>query len=403
MIRITTIIITTFCWAVTAQAVTLFPAGAESKIMGIESSLESEGPPAVLYNPANLAVVNDKNYAEPYAELGMLGVNYKYEHPEYDPVSISVVSPVATLGYTNRLNNRLTFSAIFFPREGGDEVEIPAVPRKIGDSYVSLNVKNKKEVGDAGIGVGLRIIDGVSIGFSGIRTYESYETTANMIDNDNSLVEMKYRNNFNRVVYGARVHWSDYLIGTFSMRPEVIKNYRGYQKDATGTVTDPTVANYEAKAINVGFGGRFMNFIYGAEAINESWSNGSHIVSDGLSADNPSADLVDTTSTSISAGYKLSKTASEVRFGFANVPSHWGDGIDDGNIDNHVAGINFGQTDGVDRKVFTAGGKMRFKSLDMTTVVSRSVGSRLVEDGGDNVGFYYIDVTTVAASVKATF
>ena len=44
MIRITTIIITTFCWAVTAQAVTLFPAGAESKIMGIESSLESEGP-----------------------------------------------------------------------------------------------------------------------------------------------------------------------------------------------------------------------------------------------------------------------------------------------------------------------------------------------------------------------
>jgi hypothetical protein len=47
--------------SVPATAEDLFPAGPESKSMGLASSLQSEGPPAVLYNPANLFVVGEKN------------------------------------------------------------------------------------------------------------------------------------------------------------------------------------------------------------------------------------------------------------------------------------------------------------------------------------------------------
>src|SRR5690606_2067647 len=120
---------------------------------------------------------------------GMVSVNYSYEHPDFDPVAISVVSPVATVGYTNRLNQRLTFSAVIFPKESG-ETEIPALPRKVGTSVTPLAITNKSEVMETGVGIGLKVVDGISLGFSGIRTFESHHTTARIIGNDNNLIEM---------------------------------------------------------------------------------------------------------------------------------------------------------------------------------------------------------------------
>jgi hypothetical protein len=388
--------------SVPATAEDLFPAGPESKSMGLASSLQSEGPPAVLYNPANLFVVGEKNYAEPYAELGMISVAYSYEHPDFDPVSINVVSPVATVGYTNRLNERLTFSAVIFPKESG-ETQIPALPRKVGSSVTPLAISNKSEVIDAGVGVGLKVIDGISVGLSGTRTFESHQTRANLIGNDNNLIEMDYHNSFNRATYGTRFYLGDLIVATVSLRPELIKNYRGSQADVSGESSDPKVVNYEPETTSIGIGGRIDQFLYGAELSKERWGKGRGVLKDGIAADEPDADLDDTTNMAITGGFVLNKDGPQINASYASIPSPWGDGFDDGELANHIYGVDFGQLDGLDRRVLSVGGKLTFRELDLSAGFSQSQGTRLVEGQGDNVGYYKLNVFTASGAIRATF
>ena len=97
-----------------AVAVHLFPAGVESKSVGMASSLRAEGAPAVLYNPANLYLSKSKSAIDPYLELGMINVNYYYEHPQFDPVYVEVVSPTATVGYTHHFNDFVSAAGVVF-------------------------------------------------------------------------------------------------------------------------------------------------------------------------------------------------------------------------------------------------------------------------------------------------
>jgi hypothetical protein len=396
-------IVVASCVTATAvcQAAPLFPAGTESKAAGLESSLRSEGPPAVLYNPANLSLTG-KGRSEPYAELGLINVQYTYEHPEFDPVTIAVTSPTATLGYSAKPLTRLTVSGVVFPSKTG-KTEIPGLPRKVGSAVTAVDVTSEDQVIDVALGAAYKLAKSVSLGLSLVHTIESHTLHAALIGSESDLVETSYRNQFTRPVLGARFGLGPLVELSLAVKPALEKTYEGEHSAASQDgESGPKVVDFEPETVAIGVGTRFRRATLGVEAIHERWSKGRGIVRNAVTADEPDADLSDVTQLGLNASYRLAQGA-ELSAGYARIPTPWGDGRDDGLVDHHVYGVDFGQLNGVDRQVVSLGGSLKLRGYDTSLAIYRAQGERVVADGGDNVGYYSIGVTSVSGAVKASF
>ncbi len=386
-----------------ARAEPLFPAGAESKGAGIESGLLSVGPPAVLYNPANLTEGNaGQGSATPYAELGMINVDYSYEHPDFDPVVVNVTSPTATFGYSHALTGRLVASGVVFPSNNG-KTEIPGLPRKIGGSTMALEVENEDQVIDIGAGLAARLPHGFSLGASLVRTIEQHKTKANAAGNDNTMIDMEYGNQFTRPVVGARYAKSGVVASTLSYRPSLTKKFKGQQQLAADDApTAPKAQGFEPETISVGSQGTLQRFTAGIEAQRQRWAKGRTIYKDGIAADEPEADLRDVTLWSVTAGYAFTPTQI-LSLGYADLPTPWGAGNDDGIVDHHEHGADFGQLNAVSRRLYSLSGNWDAGVGQLAWTVFHSQGVREIGGQGDNVGYYSLGVTSVSGSLGKSF
>jgi hypothetical protein len=387
--------------AESAWSVTPFPAGAEAKTAGMGSSLISVGPPALLYNPANLHAGQPDDAAgrAPYAELGMIRARYSYEHPDFDPVAITVTSPTATLGYQQQVGP-VALGFVLFPTASG-KTEIPGLPRDVGGTMTALEVETDETAYEIAAGVSGHVGEHVSIGVSAQHIIEDRHLTARVIGNDEPLVDIDYKNQFTRPVAGVSAR-APMINGALSYRPALIKRYRGSQTTGGREEESPQVVDYDPAVINAGVGGAWHKVRAGVEMAHERWAPGSTVVKDGIASNSPDADLNNVTSVSVTAGYQLTPTAS-TGVGYARLPTPWGNGYDDGVLTNHLYGVDFGQLNGVDRQVLAVGGQWSVGSYGVAGSLSHARGERLVGSTGDNAGFYQLQLTTVSGSLSASF
>jgi hypothetical protein len=388
-------------------AETLFPAGTESKQTGLESAAASEGAPALLYNPANLRIrghgrASEPYVGEPYVEVGFVSVAYTYEHPDFDPVHVAITSPTATAGYAARLPYGLTAGLVIFP-ENASQTEIPGLPRKVGSEVIPLDVSTTDRVIDVGAGLSARLGGNVALGLAAVHSIEQHALTARLVDSDSHLIDMSYKGQFTRPVAGLRVVPNANLALGLALRPPLRREYQGSQVTAAEPDRQaPKVVNYDPTTVALGAEAHLDAFSVGVELSHQQWSKGRNVVKSGLYADDPKADLRDVTDYGVSAGYALPHKG-RVTIGYARRPSPWGDGHDDGELQSHVYGVDFGRLDGLDRTVYSLGGAWRWRGFEFAPLVSHTRGERTVGGSGDNVGFYSLGVTTISGALRASF
>jgi hypothetical protein len=315
---------------------------------------------------------------------------------------VEVTSPTATFGYSHALTDQLVASGVVFPSAGG-KTEIPGLPRKVGGSMMALEVENEDEVVDVGAGLAISLPKGFSVGASLVRTIEEHKTKANAAGNDNSMIDMEYENQFNRPVFGTRFERPGFASTTLAYRPALTKTYKGKQLMAADeAATDPKVVGYEPEIISAGVQGHLSGLTAGAEAQRQRWAKGRGILKDGVAADEPDADLHDVTLWSVTAGYQVAPRLG-FSLGYADLPTPWGAGNDDGIVDNHELGAGFGQLNGVSRKLYSLSGSWSSSLGSMAWTVCHSQGTREIAGDGDNVGYYSLDVTSISGSLGKSF
>lgn len=384
-----------------AHAVTLFPAGTESKAAGMESALHAEGAPAALYNPANLRA--DDGHGEPYVEMGMINVDYSYEHPDFDPVHVVVTSPTATIGYVKAVSDRVTVGGVIFPSSAG-KTAIPGLPRKVGSSVLAVELEAEDDVTDFGLGASVAVRDGVSLGVGLTRTHEEHKLKAALPDSVNPLIESSYKNDFNRPTAG--VTWrAAFADAAFAYRPKLEKRYRGSAKSSVDEdASAPKTRGFEPETAALGVEGRAGAASLSAEAQRQRWSAGQAVFKTGIEQELPDADLHDVTPWSVTAAFAPPSAAVQsVSLAYAHLPTPWGDGRDTGDLKEHVYGVDFGQMNGVTLNVVSLGATAKVFGAELSLAAYRARGEREVTGTGDNVGFYVLDVTSVSASARKPF
>ena len=77
----------------------------------------------------------------------------------------------------------------------------------------------------------------------------------------------------------------------------------------------------------------------------------------------------------------------------------------DGTLESRRSGADFGQLNGLDRRVLSLGGTWRApfagRGLDLSAAFYRAQGERVVGNGGDNVGYHSLGVTAVSGALLA--
>jgi hypothetical protein len=165
----------------------LFHEGAETKSHAGAGVVFARNAPASYYNPANL--IEEKKGFTPYGSLDLLSLNYQYTHPGYDPVEVSVTTPVPFFGFAWRPEETLsdvTLAFSFLPiPSSSNERKIDKLPTRkfAGDSEsepVLMDVTTKGNgVGYRGsLGVSYRIMSGLGIGASVLFSKSGGTTTA---------------------------------------------------------------------------------------------------------------------------------------------------------------------------------------------------------------------------------
>ena len=380
----------------------VFLSGAESKAAGMESGLRADGPPSLLYNPANLSRGYGDQWSQPYIEMGFYRVNYVYEHPDYDPVIVSTTSPSATLGYGYRLHDKVTYGVLLYP-ESVSEMTVPDLPQNFGGETKTVTLDRRDVVAHGAVGAAFEVGYGVALGMSMIGTYEDHRETITTESKENPLGNVSYRNIFYRPNMGIRYIPRDGLRTALSIRPPVVKNYRGSQKiDGSETTTSPRIVDYRPTVINAGIGANIRPLTVNLEAQYEIWKEGSNVAKNQFIRDNTRADLKNITQISSSMGYRFTKF-HVVSLGYAHLPSPWGDGQSQEADKGGQEGVEFGQLNGVNLDVLSLGGRWKVSDFDLSFSLARAQGTREIVANEQNKGFYLVMINSLSGGVKRSF
>lgn len=384
------------------KAQSVYLSGAESKAAGMESGLRADGPPSLLYNPANLSRGYGDQWSQPYLEVGFYQVNYIYEHPDYDPINVTTSSPSATLGYGYRLHEKVTFGVLLFP-ESNSQMTVPMLPINLGEETRTVTLDKRDLTAHGAVGAAFEVGYGVALGMSMIATYEDHKEKMTFENKDDVLGSVSYRNVFYRPNIGLRYIPRDGLRTAISVRPPLTKNYRGSQKiQGNDTATSPRIIDYKPTAINAGIGANIRPLTVNLEAQYEIWEEGSNVIKNNFVRENSRADLKNITQISSSMGYRFSKF-HVVSLGYAHLPSPWGDGQARTSDGEGSEGVEFGQLNGVTLDVLSLGGRWKISDYDLSFSLAKSQGTREIIGNKENKGFYLVDINSLSGGIKRSF
>jgi len=378
-----------------------FPAGSESKSIGLESSLNSRNGSAVLYNPANLSFSHPGH--EIYLELGYLKAELAYEHPDFDQVKVDVMTPVANLGYAGAiLDNTLHLGFIYFPWSRGKQ-SIDGVPRRIAGNYEALYIEQESDNYDLGIGASYSLLPELSLGVSVIRRSERKKLYATLTGDDVTLVKLDAYNQFYIPVFGVNYQYNT-ISTAISYRPAREKHYQGSQKSAlSDTYTSPTIAGYEPTKIFLGLGIDYLKYSVSVHMNYYRWTQGKKVFQEGVTSQNAQSDLRDSIDRAIQFGYQVMPNL-KVLAGYAYRPSPWGDGFFNGQSDQYRIGADFGGINNVTQKVMSIGSEYAMcNNLNLNPTIYRSIGRREIKASGDRPGYYQSEVLVFGLAAVGKF
>ena len=373
----------------------LFPAGAESKLAGIESGQLARGATALFYNPAQVGVEEQQSGVS--VEFGYINGQVSYEHPNFDAVLIDVASPIASVGLQEKIaGDRLMFAAALFPAKGG-EMQIKGIPQRIGPSVQALQVDSSDLIVHGSVGLAANF-ESWSVGAGWVRSWENRSVYASMINNTESpLVEQVLHNNFDRIVLGV-AHQGAIVRSSLSYAPEMIKKYEGVERLAGRSDTSPRTVAYEPARISAGAGVTLSpGWDFDLSVNHRSYEKGRSISTDASQFEGAEAQLGNVVEWGATLATPTGINGLSLATSYANLPSPWGEGeILDGMMTS--AGPAMGNTVAVDRKSLTLG--VRFKAMSQQVVTAsfgQTWGAREFSETGSTPG--YLQIATTMASV----
>ncbi len=372
-----------------AIAQDLFPVGANSKMVGVESAVMADGASAVALNPAALSRGSGDG-AHPYAEVGFGAISASYEHPDFDPVVVDVRTPLMSVGHTQKFRQQgLAVGLLFYPVKRG-EVGVPGLPRSVAGQMRPLAIKSAEDKARAGLGFGYQLTSRVHIGLGLLHTFEQRSMTVSLVGSDRALVEFDGKRNGGRMVAGVLAELPMLDVG-LSYTTGGVNRYQGQQRGVTDTgYVKPTVTGYDPAALRVGLAARLPARIQAsAHANHRFWSPARTALYDGLTSQNAGADVHDTTDWSAALGWRMG-LRDEAVLSYAQLPSPWGEGSGG---EAPVLGVDFGMLDATDRQSVGLGWRHQENTFQVTCAVQNWRGSREVGRSGANTGFYQSQAT----------
>ena len=378
-----------------ARGYSLFPAGTSAKSAGMETALVRDAQGAVFYNPAALSLKSTHGTA---AELGFIAVSYAYEHPNFDPVIVKVNSPTASVAYAATLGSGFAFGLGLFPTKNGT-TRVPGVPRRIGDTMYSVDVKQKETAIRGGAGLSYNLHPRLAIGISVVLAMESLSTDARLVQSSANLIEADQRGVFLLPKLGMQGHVSRVSFAA-SVNPAVTKRFNG-SINASTQATDENMVQYEPAGLQAAASWQVSDWSIGLHNNVKFWREGRTIMRAGNGTDGNRVDLKTVWERSVHLSARLHPTWKATG-AYAQLPSQWGDGYASSENANRVDGVDFGQADGIDREVMALGSEFApHKNWRFDASLSHAFGKRNVEAGGENEGYYQVAYTLLNLGVRA--
>ncbi len=386
--------------ALRANGDELFPVGSENKARGIGSSVAARRGSAVLYNPANLTTTASRRA---YAEVGVLSVDYAYEHPKFDPVLVQTKTPVAAVGYSGIMLQDVYLGVLFLPTKMGG-TEIPGVPRDISGEVTPISVTTDDRAFLAALGVGYRFNRHWSLGISVVYRQEDLGMDANLVGNPDSVLSYQLAHKSLSPILGQRLNVGA-LTAAMHFSPAVVKDYSGSFLAASSD--DPEairLQNYVPAKWGIGLAYSIGVVSIEAEANQERWAAGQDVIDGPSYAATAGADLRNIWNRSLSVEVKAGKGIKIVA-GHAVQPTPWGTGSSSEESLRPMHGVEFGQLNGLDKKIWGIGLQTSMTSAArLDASLYHASGERIVNGGANSgEGRYQLAMTAVTGTLSIRF
>ncbi|MCX6126126.1 MAG: hypothetical protein NTV34_15450 [Proteobacteria bacterium] len=396
------VVLFTVTTSLPANTLGLFPAGPAAKSAGMESAVESSEPQGLLYNPAGIA----DSAPGIHGEFGVGRLLYSYEHPRFDPVKVSLWTPVASAGWRSRSSESLSWGFAIFPSSMA-KLEVNGLPRRINGKPESLNVKTSRKQLHAPIGVAWSTDPGhassTSLGAALITTYDERKLTAESLVDGAKLVDMKSKGVFFRPNVGILTSSANLDFG-MSYTHELTKKFKGSTTLVSESFETEQV-DYDPASLNAGlklhcdtFTSSFqVNRIYGAK--------GASIIRDGINRRTTTADVRDVNHLGMRLGY-LYSSDDTFSLAYAYLPTTWGAGsysVDTDGFSHQELGHLFGTFQAMPTRNQSVAWNHKTPHWVYSASMFRSAGQQTIAGEGDNPGFYQLEFIAVTAGLTKTW
>jgi hypothetical protein len=393
-------LLTVLSTAAEANVYGLFPAGSACKSAAIESSIDCSEPQTLLYNPANLS------HAQPgfSAELGLARLSYSYEHPDFDPVRLDLMTPMFSEGWKGSFAaNKGSWGFAVMPGSMAD-LDIEGIPRRVMGNPESLNIRAKRRTFHLPLGFSYAPNQWISsVGASLVYTYDERSLKGSpVITPDTRLVDLKAKGHFFRPIIGMTADLPITQLGTSYIFP-VTKKFSGKTKIASEPSEFNTeLVDYDPGVLLLGARQTVGSFTL-SENVNYLFgSKGKTIARDGLNRKSTRADLKDARHVGLRLGY-MNESYGRFSLGLAYLDSYMGDGYyykDSQGFTHHEIGHVFGQFNAVPVRNQSFTWQYLWGTWDTHLALFRSAGETTVGPLGDNPGFYQLEFFSVTCGVR---
>jgi hypothetical protein len=383
-----------------ANILGMFPGGPGCKSAAMETAGDCLEGQTLFYNPAVMSRIQPGFSGE----LGVARLEYGYEHPAFDPVRISLVTPMFSEGWKGLLlSDQLAWGFAVMPSSSAD-LDIKGLPRRVDGNPEALNVKASKKQFHFALGASyLWPQINLATGLSLIYTYDHRTLRGAAVTNPATiLVDMKGTGNFVRPVTGLSWLRDSNTFGLAYMFP-LTKAFSGKTRLAVESAPfkteqvdyDPGVllTNVKTNLSAIELSGN-VNRVFGAK--------GRGIHRDGLNRRTTEADLHDVNHVGARASYNAGSYGT-FALGAAYLDSYWREGFyykDNDGIPHHEIGHLFGQFNAIPVRNQAFMWQKTFNEWETKTAVFRSAGTTSVGVGGDNPGYYQIEFISLTCSVR---
>ncbi|MCX6116520.1 MAG: hypothetical protein NT027_03190 [Proteobacteria bacterium] len=402
----------------------LFPSGSTSKGSAIESAIDAREAAGLLYNPALLSV------SKPglTGELGLGRLLYRYEHPQFDPVSLNVTSPMVSAGWSSSdiafTGSSIRWGIAVLPTSMAT-LKIAGLPRRINGTPESLNVETSRRQFHIPVGISWNNMSmdtsRLSIGAALIATYDERSLKANSLVDQANLVDTKAKGTFYRpnvgILYGYYPSNSEMTSQAQSQNLESVelgvsftkslaKGFKGKTTLAgTKDEFDTETVDFDPAMLMTGFKVSLTTWRFSLNINRLLAQSGSSIVRDGLNRKTDKADLRDVNQIGAKIEYQISEDQS-ISAAAAYLPTIWGAGFYSKNSDltsEHELGHLFGNFNAMPVRNQAISHSLNLGSYNIKNTFFRTAGKHSIDRSGDNPGHYQLEFISWTTGVNTQF